>query len=121
MEVSLGGVVIGCGAVGRSKGKTAVLLAGAVGLKHQSITQAAREIHLGQSAASRKLKQLEVDLNTKLFKKQGRGIETTKAGRAFLNEVAPVLAQLEAMRQKYTNHGSSREPRNFGQPRDMAP
>jgi DNA-binding transcriptional LysR family regulator len=69
--------------------------------KHQSVTKAAEEIHLSQSSVSRKLKQLQVDLNNKFLKKRGRGVELTKSGRTFLNEILPIFTQLDALEKKY--------------------
>ena len=63
--------------------------------KHLSITQAAREFHISQSAASRKLNQLEKELKCKLFKPHGRGIELTDSGRSFFEKIVPIMFQLE--------------------------
>ncbi len=70
--------------------------------KHLNISQAAREVHVSQSAASRQLKQFQENLGTKLLKENGRGIELTKSGWTFLGEVSPISLQLEALQKKYT-------------------
>ena len=38
----------------------------------------------------------------KLLKNNGRGIELTRSGRTYLNEVLPIFWQLEALQEKYT-------------------
>jgi DNA-binding transcriptional LysR family regulator len=60
-----------------------------------NVTKAAEELHVSQSAASRKLKQLQFDVRRNLFRRSGRGIELTASGRRFLEKVAPVMFQLE--------------------------
>jgi len=70
--------------------------------KRLSITQAAREVHLSQPAASRQLKQLQQDLGLRLLIRTKGGIAVTKAGRLFFREVAPIFSQLEALHKKYT-------------------
>ena len=51
--------------------------------RHLTITQAARELRISQSAASRQLKQFQENLGVKLLKRRGRGIELTQPGRPF--------------------------------------
>ncbi len=46
-----------------------------------SIAAAARELHLGVPTISTQLKQLETSLGEKLFRRRGRGMELTEAGR----------------------------------------
>ena len=75
--------------------------------KHRNITQAARELHISQSAASRQLKRLEEKLATKLFKKNGRGRKLTRSGQAFLNEVSPLWSQFEELEKKYSRSADS--------------
>jgi DNA-binding transcriptional LysR family regulator len=70
--------------------------------KHRSITRAARELRTSQPAASRQLKRLQHDLRTSLLKRNGRGIELTKAGQTFLNKVSPIMSQLHALEKRYT-------------------
>jgi DNA-binding transcriptional LysR family regulator len=63
--------------------------------KRCNVTKAAQELNLSQSAASRKLKQLQTDVKRNLFRRSGRGIELTASGRRFLERVAPIMIQLE--------------------------
>lgn len=70
-------------------------------VKHRNITQAAQELRISQSAASRQIKQLEVDLGTKLFVKNGRGRKLTDSGQTFLNEMVPLWSRFDELRKKY--------------------
>jgi NitT/TauT family transport system substrate-binding protein len=60
-----------------------------------SFTEAADTLNLTQPAVSAKIKCLESDLETPLFKRLGRRIELTQAG-AYLLEEGPNLVELEA-------------------------
>jgi DNA-binding transcriptional LysR family regulator len=76
--------------------------------ERQHVTQAARALHLAQSAASNAISVLEARHDTKLFHRVGRGIELTEAGRAFLPEARAVLARAEAAEQVLAEFGSLR-------------
>ena len=64
--------------------------------ERQHVTQAARALNLGQSAASAAIAALEARHGTHLFHRVGRGIALTEAGRVFLAEARAVLARAEA-------------------------
>lgn len=59
-----------------------------------SVTRAAAERFVTQSAMSRQLKALEDDLGQPLFVRRHRALELTEAGLRLLGVVTPVLAQL---------------------------
>lgn len=61
----------------------------------QSFTQAADELSITQPALSRTIRQLEDALGVRLLDRSSRHVETTMAGRAFLDHVERVLAELE--------------------------
>lgn len=61
---------------------------------HLSFTAAANELNLTQPAVSAKIKSLEASLGTDLFRRLGRKIELTRAGR-YLLEVGSGLIDLE--------------------------
>lgn len=66
--------------------------------RQASITRAAAERHITQSAMSRQIQALEDDLGSALFRRRHRAIELTDAGRRLLAVCTTVLAQLrEAM------------------------
>ncbi len=59
----------------------------------QHVTQAARELHLTQSAVSAAITALESRYAVRLFDRIGRRIALTEAGRAFLDEARAILAR----------------------------
>ncbi|MGD1171514.1 LysR family transcriptional regulator [Mycobacterium seoulense] len=61
----------------------------------KSFTQAADELRITQPALSRTIRQLEDALGVTLVDRTSRHVETTRAGRTFLDHVERVLAQLE--------------------------
>ncbi|MDQ7114011.1 LysR family transcriptional regulator [Staphylococcus simulans] len=48
--------------------------------KREHLSEAALELNIAQSAISRQISQLEEELNTKLFRREGRNIYLTEAG-----------------------------------------
>ncbi|OBB84259.1 LysR family transcriptional regulator [Mycobacterium sp. 852002-30065_SCH5024008] len=61
----------------------------------QSFTRAADELRITQPALSRTIRQLEDALGVTLVDRTSRHVETTQAGRTFLDHVERVLAELE--------------------------
>ena len=61
-----------------------------------SFTRAAEELNLAQSAISRQVRGLEDHLGARLFDLIRQRIVLTQAGRSFVEEVRPVLANLRA-------------------------
>lgn len=61
--------------------------------ERQHVTQAARNLHLTQSAVSAAVSALEARYGVKLFDRIGRSIHLTEAGRRFLAEARGVLAR----------------------------
>ena len=62
--------------------------------KHQSFTAAAEELGLTQSGVSRQVKELEDQIGAPLFRREGRGIRLTRAGKAFAEAIFSDLARL---------------------------
>ena len=67
--------------------------------RHESFTEAARELNISQPAISRSIRQLEDYLGTRLFHRHHRAIELTAEGRRFYQEVAESLDQLYSAAQ----------------------
>jgi LysR family glycine cleavage system transcriptional activator len=67
--------------------------------RHESFTKAAEELSLTQGAVSRQVKELEVAVGLQLFRRVGRRVVLTDAGRAFASEVT---VDLERLRQTLT-------------------
>jgi DNA-binding transcriptional LysR family regulator len=64
-----------------------------------SFSMAAQKLHLTQPAISKRVAQLEEQLNTPLFDRIGRTIRTTEAGAALLPHARAVLLELQAAQQ----------------------
>jgi DNA-binding transcriptional LysR family regulator len=59
------------------------------------ITRAAEKLGIQQPPLSRLIRNVERDLDVRLFTRRPRGVELTEAGRAFYREASGVLAGLE--------------------------
>jgi DNA-binding transcriptional LysR family regulator len=64
--------------------------------RREHVSQAARDLHLTQSAVSGALQALEARHRVRLFDRIGRGVKLNAAGRAFLAEAEAVLARAQA-------------------------
>ena len=78
---------------------TSVLRCFEAAAKHQSYTVAAEELQVTQGAISRQIKELEALMGVTLFRREGRGIALTDAGRSFADRLSP---DLERLRQSIT-------------------
>jgi DNA-binding transcriptional LysR family regulator len=63
-----------------------------------SFTQAARELHLTQSAVSHSMKALEGDVGCRLLHKLGKKIALTQAGEQLLHHATKILMEMENAR-----------------------
>ncbi|VTU38336.1 LysR family transcriptional regulator [Variovorax sp. RA8] len=61
----------------------------------QSITRAAEQLHISQAGLSGMLRDIETQLDCRLFDRTTRAVSLTDAGRAFLPVATRVLAELE--------------------------
>ncbi len=64
-----------------------------------SFSSAAKKLHLTQPAVSKRIAQLEAQLNVTLFDRIGRRIRTTEAGEALLPHARTVHLELQAAHQ----------------------
>ncbi len=64
-----------------------------------SFTKSALHINVAQSALSRRVRDLETELGTSLFYRNGRGVVLTEAGETFLTRARGILSDVEALRQ----------------------
>lgn len=62
--------------------------------RHESVSGAAHELHLTQSAVSRQIQRLEELIGVPLFKRVRKRIIITDAGRVYMNDVQAALAEL---------------------------
>src|SRR5260370_24726695 len=61
------------------------------------VTRAANTLHLTQSATSMALAQLEKQLDTALFEREGRTLRLTERGRLLLAEAPELLARVREL------------------------
>ncbi len=78
----------------------AELLAFEATARHSSISRAAEELHLTQSAVSRQIRQLEGQVGMDLFHRVRQRVVLTDAGRIYAADVREVLQQLSEVTQK---------------------
>lgn len=73
-----------------------LLLAFEAAARHESYTRAAEELSLSQSAISRQVQTLEAQLGVALFRREGRSVRLTDAGRRYYGELAGALGRIRA-------------------------
>src|SRR3954470_11977174 len=71
------------------------LMAFSAAAKHLSVTRAASELALSESAVSRQIAQLETQLGLKLFHRVKKRITLTRAGAAYSTRVAQTIERIE--------------------------
>ena len=76
------------------------LLAFEAAARHTSMSRAAEELHLTQSAVSRQIRQLEAQLGMALFHPVRQRVVLTDSGRVYAADVRTVLQQLSGATQK---------------------
>jgi DNA-binding transcriptional LysR family regulator len=67
--------------------------------RYRSVTRASEELYITQPAVTKQLKALERDFNTNLYRRNGRGIELTDMGQAFLGKVKKILRNYDSLIQ----------------------
>ncbi|OXT02815.1 transcriptional regulator [Notoacmeibacter marinus] len=77
--------------------------------RHQSFTAAAEELGLTQGAVSRHVKELEEQIGAALFRREGRGVRLTDAGRSLAGRLYLDLERLRHTIGNAVAAGSSRE------------
>lgn len=79
--------------------------------ERQHVTEAAKALHLTQSAVSNALAALEAENDVRLFDRVGRRIVLNEIGRAFLPEAKAVLARTEAAKAALADMSALRRGR----------
>ncbi|MGI5146205.1 LysR family transcriptional regulator [Plantactinospora sp. CA-294935] len=64
--------------------------------RHESVTEAARELHYSQPSVSHHLSRLEVATGVRLVQRVGRGIRLTPEGRLLANRAAEIVGRVDA-------------------------
>src|SRR5574341_1279007 len=71
----------------------------AAAARYRSVTRASEELFITQPAVTKQLKALERNYNIDLYKRNGRGIELTEMGQAFLGKVKKILRTYDSLIQ----------------------
>ena len=74
--------------------------------QHKSILHAARELNMSQPAATKLLKDLEVDFGVQLFERTNRGVNATTYGETLVRHGKLVLAQISHAAQELDDLGA---------------
>ena len=72
-----------------------------------SMLQAARKLGVTQPAISRQIKNLECELDTRLFNRTDRGVVLTESGAAFYGRISEILASLDRVASELGGAASS--------------
>jgi DNA-binding transcriptional LysR family regulator len=64
--------------------------------RHESVTEAAKELHYSQPSVSHHLARLEAATGAKLVQRVGRGIRLTPEGRLLANRAAEIVGRVDA-------------------------
>lgn len=64
--------------------------------RHESVTEAARELHYSQPSVSHHLSRLEAATGVKLVQRIGRGIRLTPEGHLLANRAAEIMGRVDA-------------------------
>jgi len=63
--------------------------------EESSFSRAALRLHIAQPPLSRRIRELEAELNLKLFSRNTRSVSLTEAGRVYLEHIRPMLESLD--------------------------
>jgi DNA-binding transcriptional LysR family regulator len=74
--------------------------------RRQHVTEAAREVHLSQSAVSAALAELAERLGGALFERSGRRLALNDRGRQLADDAADLLSRVAELERRYTGAGT---------------
>ena len=80
-----------------------------VAARRESFAKAAEELHVTPSAVAHRVKMLERHLGAALFVRVHLGVRLTGRGKAYLNDVQRILAEISVISER--RHGESGMPR----------
>jgi len=75
-------------------------------MEEQAIARAAAREHIATSAASRRLSELETQLQVRLFERSNRGIKPTAAAYTLLDLARNVLGEMDGIARQMREYGS---------------
>lgn len=87
-----------------------------VAARRESFRLAAEDLFITSSAVSHQVKNLEQELGQQLFERSSRDLKLTELGRAFFDEINPLIEQLDTVAGSYRKSGSTRSVRISVQP-----
>jgi DNA-binding transcriptional LysR family regulator len=79
-----------------------------------SISAAAAQLHLSQPAITRRIQELERDLQARLFERRGVGVAPTAVAQALVQNAERVLAEIAAMRSTASDRATVRGKLRIG-------
>jgi DNA-binding transcriptional LysR family regulator len=79
-----------------------------------SISAAAEQLHLSQPAITRRIQELERDLQARLFERRGVGVAPTAVAQALVQNAERVLAEIAAMRSTASDRATVRGKLRIG-------
>ncbi|MBO8155062.1 MAG: LysR family transcriptional regulator [Bacillaceae bacterium] len=68
--------------------------------RREHVSEAAKDLHVAQSAISRQIANLEAELGVDLFIREGRNVKLTPIGKHFLNYVEEALKAIDHAKQQ---------------------
>ncbi|MFQ5684994.1 MAG: LysR family transcriptional regulator [Candidatus Binatia bacterium] len=74
--------------------------------RYLSFTKASEALHISQPSVSHQIKQLEEEYEIELFKKNGKGIQPTQAGRKFTDYAEKILSLVDDLDGQFKNRCS---------------
>lgn len=74
--------------------------------RHRSISKAAEKLYVSQPFLSKAIKELEADVGVEIFNRTSRGVVPTKLGEEFLVRARDILADVEALENRFRNNSS---------------
>jgi DNA-binding transcriptional LysR family regulator len=84
--------------------------------RHRNVTKAAAELYTSQPSLTYQLRQLEEEIDSKLYRKIPSGIVLTAQGRRLLRHAEAILQEMEAIEAKFglQNRGKQSAPLAIG-------
>lgn len=82
-----------------------------------SITQAAKNLYMGQPNLSKSIKDLEEELGISIFSRSAKGVIPTDSGLQFLRYARKILAELDELKRIYSPNSASELTLNISVPR----
>ena len=85
--------------------------------KYGSISKAATHLYLNQPRLSKIIKEIEEEMNIKIFERNSKGVTPTKKGRQFLDRAISIVSEVEALENMYHEDSLKTVSLNISVPR----